>query len=338
MNRPLLATRRAAGLGVLLGVLTLAPLAAAQPGSKDQPRQPGRPAHARQDDPQQTGAAIRQRFVERLKRVLVEMREDQEALSGILARLEDGAPFEEIRGLIPERMAARFRPAPDEAGPREPDSGGERGPRRMGGDRAGPNRADEPFSEEDWQAVRAIIKHAQPDMLEKFEELRLKDADLAQRKTLEAYPRLFPLLDLRKRDPESFDLRLEEMAIAREALPLARKIIDARRAGTDAGSPELDDTRAKLRELAKRQYENRLAMQKRDLESFRQHLERRRKELEDQTRDSERGIDRSLEGLIRQAERGGNPTDGPEAGEPGRRGGPPGGEDGPPRQRRRPND
>src|SRR5690606_34194934 len=133
---------------------------------------------------------------ERLASVLEDLRADQKTLEEIIKKLDEGAPIEEIRPLIPDRLSERFRPPSD--GPSDPEAGpgmrrgpggertmGERGPGERGGERT---RSDQPFSDDDWEAVTAIIQHAQPEMLAKFQELRQQDAAQAQRLTLGAYP------------------------------------------------------------------------------------------------------------------------------------------------------
>ena len=40
---------------------------------------------------------------------------------------------------------------------------------------------DQPFEDQDWEAVAVLIKHAQPEMVENFEKLRQKEPMAAQR-------------------------------------------------------------------------------------------------------------------------------------------------------------
>jgi hypothetical protein len=310
----------------------------------------GAPLHAQPVEKKPDGAApartaqperpMRERFRQRLAQIVEDLRADQDALQKVIERMDKGESFDELRPLIPDRLANRLRFDNDSDGPGGPGGRGEgrRGP--GGGDRPewdrgergagggggggggmgrGPdgNRSNEPFSDEDWQAVNAIITHAQPEMLPKFKELRERDPAQAQRLTLAAYPRLRPLLDLYRHDRAAFDLRLEEMAIVRESLPLAKEVLDLRTQGKAEDSAEIKAAKARMRDLARRQVVNRIAIQRSDIESLRKRLDRREKELAESAANPDAGVDRSIDMLIKQAERG----DGPGS---SRRGGPPG--------------
>jgi hypothetical protein len=321
--RFLLVLAACAGLGVSLGAASLQP----DPAKP----QPDVNTRIKPDDSARTGqpdrAGVRERLRERCTRALAEMRDDQAKLEEAMKKLDAGASIDEIRAALPERLAARFR-----AGNEGPPIEGEPGPgNRRGGDRADrPDRGDrfgpggpgggginpnQPFSEQDWEAVNAIIKHAQPEMLDKFNELRQKDPDEAQKGILAAYPRLRPLLELYKHDREAFDFRLEELVILRKSLPLAKNVLDLKKSGKADDSDEVKAAREKLRDLGKRQYENRLKIQRHELAMMGERMQRRQKDLDEQAADPERGVERSIDGLIKMAERGwfdrGRPGDGP---------------------------
>lgn len=307
----------AGAVGLSLSGLVMPALA--QPGTKSaEPRPAARPAPGGGSGgaSQQDKTNFRDRMRERCLRLLAEMREDIPKLEAAIKKLDAGESFEEVRESLSDRLAMRFRG----------NDGGEGDGRR--GEWFG-QRADQPFTDQDWEAVNAIIKHAQPDMLAKFDELRAKDPAQAQKSMLEAYPRLRPLLDLYKFDRTAFDLRLEELVILRQSLPLAKEVLTLKKAGKDDDSAEVKASREKLRELGKRQHENRLAIQRHELKMWRQRLEKRQKDLDEQTEDTDKAIERAIDGLVRQAERGdfgGSPP--PEhRGDAGRRGERPDGRD-----------
>src|SRR5688572_3897713 len=301
-SRLLLTPAVCAGLAVSLG---------AAPAQPEPPPAGGGASSVKikQDEPtrEERAAAFRERMRERCVRILTEMREDQVKLEEALKKFEAGGTFDEIRPLLPERVASRFRSGGE--GSPEGDAGA--GMRRGGGDRGGdrgggggPN-SNQPFNDQDWEAVDAIIKHAQPEMLDKFNELRQKDAEQAQKSMLAAYPRLRFLLELYKHDRSAFDLRLEELVILRKSLPLAKEVIDLKKSGKADDSNEVKAAREKLRDLGKRQYDNRLKIQRHELEMSRQRLQKREKDIEEQASSPERFIERSIDGLIKLAERGG---------------------------------
>lgn len=323
MNHPHFSRTGRSAAALLLACACLSTPLLAQPGDKatgaERPQRAGQPERP-----------MRDRFRQRLVGILEDLKADQEALQKIIERIDKGESFEELRGLIPERIASRFRGGggegfDPEGGMRRQGPGGDRGewdrPDRQN-DRGDRGRNDQPFTDEDWQAVSAIITHAQPEMLAKFKELRERDPAEAQRLTLAAYPRLRPLLDLYRHDRTAFNLRLEEMAIVRESLPLAKEVLDLRKQGKAEDSAEVKAAKGKMRDLARRQVLNRIAIQRSDLEGMRKRLDRREKELAESASNPDAAVDRSIDMLIKQAERG----DGPNS----RRGGPPGGHPGGP--------
>ncbi len=327
-SRILLALLAGAGLSVSIGAAPLRPEGQPQPTPVTPPvaQSAKQDAHAApQDRP-----TFRERMRERCSRLLIEMRDDQGKLEEAMKKLDSGSSFDEIRGILPERLAARFRSNNDAGPPDANDSGPRRGGDRFG-DRFGAN-SNQPFNDEDWEAVNAIIKHAQPEMLDKFNELRQKDAEQAQKSMLSAYPRLRPLLELYKHDRTAFDLRLEELVILRKSLPLAKEVIDLKKSGKADDSAEVKAAREKLRDLGTRHHENRLKIQQHEIEMMGQRMQKRQKDLEEQIASPERFIDRSIDGLIKQAERGG--FDAP----PDRKGGPPEGPPDGPRRRPNPDD
>jgi hypothetical protein len=296
---------------LLLTIAACAALAASLGAAPDQPEPaPGNTTSGvkvKQDEPtrEERAAAFRERMRERCVRIISEMREDQVKLEEALKKFDAGGTFDEIRPLLPERLVTRFRGGNDgspdgDAGPGM-RRGGERGSERGGG---GPN-SNQPFNDQDWEAVDAIIKHAQPEMLDKFNELRQKDAEQAQKSMLAAYPRLRFLLELYKHDRSAFDLRLEELLILRKSLPLAKEVIDLKKAGKADDSDEVKAAREKLRDLGKRQYDNRLKIQRHELEMSRQRLQKREKDIDEQASSPDRFIERSIDGLIKMAEHGG---------------------------------
>lgn len=314
-SRTLIAIAACAGLGLALG-------AAPEQPEPAKPQPAGSTRVIKSDDgavaPQPERAAGRERMRERCGRALAEMREDQAKLEDAMKKLDSGASLEEIRASLPERLVARFRAGND--GPPPPEGemgpgnrrGGDRMDRGERGDRFGPGspggpmgvNPNQPFNDQDWEAVNAIIKHAQPEMLDKFNELRQKDPEQAQKGILAAYPRLRPLLELYKHDREAFDFRLEELVILRKSLPLAKDVLDLKKAGKADDSAEVKAAREKLRDLGKRQYENRLKIQRHELAMMGERMQKRQKDLDEQAADPDRGIERSIDGLIKMAERG----------------------------------
>lgn len=256
----------------------------------------------------------RDKLRERVTTAIETARTDQKNLETALQKIDGGASFDDVRGLLPDRFWSRgssgFELGHDDGSRRRGRMGaddddrpppGERGERS---ERGGPGRNDQPFSPDDWEAVHAIIIHAQPEMLKKFQELRQQDPAEAQRLTLNAYPRLRPLLDSYKHDRPTFNLRLEEMAIIRESLPLAKKVLELREQGKTDDSAEMKAAREELRGFASRLAEARRAIQLADIEAMRKRLDRREKELAEQAASPERAVERSIDGLIKHAERG----------------------------------
>lgn len=213
---------------------------------------------------------------------------------------------------------------------------GPRGRDEPGGDfdRPRPVRSEGPLSEEERTAIRDILANSYPEMARRLEQLREQDPAAFEARLNEMRPRMHQLLDLRKRDPELFRIRIEEVRTMREAMSLARQIVEQRRR-PDANSAELKEAETKLRGLIARQSEARLSVLQHELADLRERLRRQEEELARLERDPEKAIDEQLERLLDRVERGEpGPGDGPGPHRPERRrdasprsdkaGGPPG--------------
>jgi hypothetical protein len=329
-----------------------AAIAAGMGGAAMQPQggeraQPVTETAPRQGEP---GAAGARTVRERLEARRDQLRRMQERVEFAMKLLDEGATDERLReeypeffrrpggggpegfdpfdgppGQMPQQGGRRpgMRGEGPEGGPDGPDR-----PERMGGERwrgegrGGPGGADRAPTEEERAAIRAFLRESQPRLFEMLQDLEKQDPEEAQRKIAEAFPRLRPLLDLRKSDPEMFELRMKDLRHGREAMEGARWL--AEHADAAADSAEMAKHRDMLRASLVAQFDARTEIQRRDLVRQGERLEEAKAELETRSANRDKSIDGTMSRMIEREQermrRGQGPDDGPPPGGPdGRR-------------------
>ncbi len=164
------------------------------------------------------------------------------------------------------------QPEPDDA--RDLEREPEQGMRGDGEDRPGqgPPPMRERMTRENFENVLAVLKDIDPDLYEKFQELK-KDKPMRAFGLLREHgPLLRRLVFLKERDEESYDLRVSDIRLSRETMQLAEQIVE------EKNQRELDVE--KLTKLYE-QLEKKVDMQFTVRQDLRQHeLEMLRKRLE----------------------------------------------------------
>ncbi len=250
----------------------------------------------------------REVLMERLRRRLDEVQRERSMVEGALARLEKGdSPREVMRDLrpgMPGGMGPRgLRPGvgPGE-GPMRPEGRG------MGRDHDGPphrpgegahGRGPESARMDPGAMIDALRERA-PRLAEALERARQQGPEEFERMMSRWAPRLREAMVLRERDPEMFRLRVEE-------LQASFGVFEAVRAARVAGQgPEAERARERVREAVGAQFEARLAVQAREVESLTKRLDELKSRVEKQRTDRASAIDRVTERLL-----GGEGLDGP---------------------------
>lgn len=335
-------------MALAAGAACVAGVAVAQPD-----RGADRPPGPQAEDAPVGLPAIRERIQQRRE----QLRRAQERIDLAMKRMDEGATVEQLQAEYPEF----FRPRPGMAGgpegfdghdglpggpggrrpgmrggegpdglmggPDGPDrfdrSGGPGGPGGMGErgrDRAGSDRAP---TDEERAAIREFLRVAQPRLYELLQDLEEHDPAEAKRKLTEAFPRVRPLLDLRKSDPEMFELRMKDLRNGREAMESARWLAQHQAAESGASESENARRREAMRAALRAQFDARTEIQRRDYARQAERLTEAQAELEKRAGDRDSTVEAMMARMIeREAERirrGEGPDDGPLPGEPGRR-------------------
>lgn len=353
MNRPTLTTSLAlAAIGLMLAPAALMAQPMGDPmgqppgdGPGMRERGPGGPGGGQGGarEPMPTDPAALREFISRR---LGELEKNQARLREALAALDRKDDPEQIVKNLREGMREGLR---DNLRPRRQDGpGGPGGPEGPGADR-GPDRgadrgpdgdkreagAPSPMSEimppigggprlsaDERQRVREFIAQHKPDINAKIDELAGKNPEMADRLTDGLGARLKGLRDLRERDPEEFDLRVEELKNSLEILQHGRAVVEGQRAKKP--DTEIAASKSLLRGIMDKQFDVRAALQVRQIDTLRKRLDKLQAELDTAKSNRDKTIDEKMAQFLSAMERG--PGKGPGRG-PGRGRG---GKDGPP--------
>jgi hypothetical protein len=178
------------------------------------------------------------------------------------------------------------------------------------------------LSAEERQRVRAFINEHRPELMSKIDELSRQNGQAADRLIDGLGARIRGLDNIRQRDPEEFQMRVDEMTNALMILKAGRDVVEARRRGAPA--EEIEASRATLRSVMDKQLDVRAALQRKQIESLRKRIEKMQEELNASSGNREAMIEDRMERFLKALERG--PRGGPSG--PGGPGGP--GDGGPP--------
>lgn len=268
----------------------------------------------------------------RLEKRLSDIQDTQKKLEEAIRAMDGGASTEDLKKILPEQGPLRGlldENEPDGKGP------GEGAPGRFGG-RDGDGKMGErrPLTEADRAAIREVLQSAAPDMAAKLDELFSKDPEAAKKKLNEVFPRMRAMLEMRERDPKMYKLRLDDLSLARQSIPLAKELLERRQKGEPADSAESKSTTRRLREFIVKQFENRMLGMGYEIEGLQARIEEKQRQLVKMKAEQTESVDRIMESLIKRADKPGLEKEllGPGRGGPGGPGGDrpgPGGPGGP---------
>jgi len=278
-------------------------------------RQPGTTA-PRRDQPREGVKArplAKEVLRKRLERRLSDVKDAQKKLEEALKAMEGGASNEDLRALLPEQGALRglldesdSPDGPPTRGVGDAKGPGEGGPGRFSG-RDGEGRMGErrPLTDADREAIREILQSAAPEMAKKIDELMAKDPEAGKKKLNEIVPRMRAMLDMRERDPKMYKLRLEDLALARQSIPLAKELLDRRQKGESADSAECQAATKQLRGYISKQFENRMLGIGFEIEQLQSRIEDKRRERTKMQSEQSEAVERIMESLIKRADKPG---------------------------------
>lgn len=267
-------------------------------------------------EPMPTDPALLREF---LSRRLGELERSQARMRDALAALDRKEDPEQIVKNLREGMREGLR---DNLRPRRQDGPG--GPEGPGADR-GPDRgpdgdkreasAPSPMSEimppigggprlspDERQRVRDFIAQHKPEINARIDELAGKNPEMADRLTDGLGARLKGLRDLRERDPEEFDLRVEELKNSLEILQHGRAVVEGQRAKKP--DAEIAASKSLLRGIMDKQFDVRAALQVRQIDMLRKRLDKLQAELDTAKSNRDKTIDEKMAQFLSAMERG----------------------------------
>lgn len=251
-----------AGAACALGAPSPQPETSRPPTGEQPPAQ-----QTTQDD--QTSPEDRAALRERLVRRLEQMRGFESYIEGAIRRLDEGADTEEIR--------RSFRPETFDRGRRPPPPGDE------WADPNAPSLLDDP------ERFDAFLAKHLPDMRDRLATLAERDPDLVDRIKHRIARHLSPIAPLEERDPELFELRLDEFRVGAEILDASREYREIlEQEGADP--QHVADARKALAELLVRHFDLQMASQRHELSTLEDRVNALRQELADMESSREKAI------------------------------------------------
>jgi len=169
-----------------------------------------------------------------------------------------------------------------------------------------PSEPMRPLSPADRKAVRAIIAEHLPVVDREFEALAIKDDRMSERFIDALAPRVRPLPQLKKRDPELYTLHSEEVMNFVEVIRASKAIADARLAKDDAAK---DNGRQALKAAIGRQVDTRLKIQDHQIGDLRRRAETLQGELTKSKSNREKLVNDKFALAEREADRPRGPLD-----------------------------
>ncbi|MEQ9455184.1 MAG: hypothetical protein RLN76_11425 [Phycisphaeraceae bacterium] len=180
------------------------------------------------------------------------------------------------------------------------------GPQHMGPfgmERPGPWGRDPEQVREDAEAALEIMREMEPEIAARLERMIEQNPERMLMMLNDRFPRLRAMLDLRKLNPEMFDLRIRDFRYTAQSRKLAWKIRQLER--EDAQPLEIEQAEADLRDLVIDHFEVRQQIREKELEQLEAELERLtsevetlRNEIQDRSTDQSTVIDSRVDELL----------------------------------------
>ncbi|MEM1109206.1 MAG: hypothetical protein AAGH99_11020 [Planctomycetota bacterium] len=186
------------------------------------------------------------------------------ALGGAIAFAQPGSD---------ERMGP---PPHGEAGP--PSMEGE-GKEARGRDR---ERRGRRLSGEDLDAAYDIVVRLNPQLAEELQTLREEDPPGFQRALEQRFSRVRFLVELEKRDPAMFELRMSDISLGRQTTLLAKQVREARKADD---KDKYEDLRDEIEAKVTEHFDVRQKIREMEIENLKRKLEELEETLDDRDDD-----------------------------------------------------
>ena len=279
---------------LLVGLALGAALSGGALGLGPNGAEPARASAIADTQPERTDATppdiAREALRTALVRRLAGLNELEASLRDAIDALDRGAELDEVRDALPDReQIAAILPRPD--GP------GDRGDGPPGRLRDRLRERPDDVSDEQLDRVRAFIAEHIPPLDDRLDRAAERSPRAERRLLRRLAPRLLDTVRLAERDPDAARLRVREMRASFD-------VVDAMR---DASRADAEEARASARQsligALRRQYEARLAFERRDLDREFERLRERERTLQRRADEIDRVVEQRADELMERAER-----------------------------------
>ena len=166
------------------------------------------------------------------------------------------------------------------------------------GDKPGPDDRRgfdrRPLTDEQIDAAVEIVRRMHPKWAEEIDRAMDEHPERV-RQMISRNPRLRYMLELRERNPELFELRIEDARLSREQHELSRDLRAAREEGDEA---EADQLHGRLVEVVTEHFDIRQRIREIELKQLEARLDELRHELEERTEQRDKLIDERVAQIV----------------------------------------
>ncbi len=267
--------------------------------------------------PAATEADLRKKAREIMARGLENRKREIETLEKALRLIDEGKTLDEVHALLPELPRIGARGEGREQWQRRMERwGGMSGPdgqedvNRLGGPggNAGPGgkpptpETPHVLTDEDRATVRAILEATSPKTLDGLRALEKSKPAEADKQYTRSLDRMRFLIDLRKRDPQGFALKAQDIRHGMEAGEIARAIGEMDKS-PDPNTEQRQQKVEALRMALLNQYNVRTQLMQRDIERNKDRAAEMAKDIEKRPAQAAEVVDKNVREMIEREHR-----------------------------------
>lgn len=152
-----------------------------------------------------------------------------------------------------------------------------------------------PLTPEEVDLALRTMREIDPAHADEFDRMREQDPERVPRELRERFPRIREFLALHRYDRPMFDLRVQDLKLARESRDLSKRINDARDADADGRADAMED---ELATLVERHFDVRQQIRQRELERLEARIAELREQLDERADDKSDLIEAHVERLL----------------------------------------
>ncbi len=254
--------------------------------------------------------AEREAMRERMLRRVFELNSRAEMYQQAISRLECGESVESVREFIRERGMMVGRLLGDADAPREverlegrpPPEGPRRGHGRGGDPWRERMESGAPLTEEEREVIRDMMLTTEPELWISLQDLQRGHPAEAERRMRQLLPVAGLMIELRRRDPELYRLRLEQMRYEQQVRRIVVRIAEVE-SSANPDAAEISRLRAELHQAGSRAFDMRIAVQAHEIGRLQARLDKVRGDITEQESQREELIVHHVERMLESARR-----------------------------------